>query len=70
MNQASSLVEQILSENLNEEQTSEALDVKVATLRNWRSQDKGPDYLKIGRSVKYPIDGIHTFINKQRRKAR
>lgn len=69
MNQASSLVEQIHSENLSEKQTGDALDVKVPTLRNWRSQGKGPDYIKIGRTVKYPIDGIHSFLTKQRKKA-
>ena len=69
MNQASAIIAQIHSENLSEEDTGTALEVKIPTLRNWRSQGKGPDYIKIGRSIKYPVDGIRDFLTKKRRKA-
>lgn len=68
MDPASTLIEQIHSEYLTEGQTGQALDVQIPTLRNWRSQGKGPDYIKIGRTVKYPIDGIQAFLKANRRK--
>lgn len=68
MDQHSALVEQFHSENLSESLAGEVLLVKVATLRNWRSQGKGPDYIKIGRTIKYPIDGIQAFLKANRRK--
>lgn len=69
MNQQASLAEQIRTNNTTEQQLSEALDVKVPTLRNWRSQGKGPEWLKIGREVLYPNDAIFAWLNQQRSKA-
>lgn len=35
--------------------------VSQQTLANWRSQGRGPTYVKIGRKVLYPIDAIEQF---------
>jgi hypothetical protein len=48
---------------LNEFQAAGVMGLKVATLRAWRRQGKGPPYLKLGRSVRYdPVDLTYWFI--------
>jgi hypothetical protein len=32
--------------------------ITVRTLANWRSIGQGPDYVKVGGKVMYPVDGI------------
>lgn len=32
--------------------------VSPGTLRNWRSKGSGPPFLKIGKSVLYPLEGL------------
>lgn len=59
----------LLEDHLTPEETSEVLGISTTTLCNWRSQGKGPDYVKIGRIVKYPVDGLREFLKGQRRKA-
>lgn len=34
---------------------------KVSTLRTWRCQKIGPDFVKIGKSVLYPLPAIEEF---------
>ena len=44
--------------------TAEVADrfrVKVQTVVNWRYQQQGPDFLKLGRRVLYPITEIERF---------
>ena len=33
-------------------------EISVGTLRNWRSQRVGPPFIKIGKSVLYPVQGL------------
>ncbi len=33
-------------------------EVFVGTLRNWRAQRVGPPFIKIGKSVLYPVQGL------------
>lgn len=35
--------------------------VTVETLSNWRSQKKGPTYIKFGRSIRYPMRHVIAF---------
>lgn len=35
--------------------------VSLQTLANWRSQGRGPSFLKVGRKVLYPLDAIEEF---------
>lgn len=33
-------------------------EISVGTLRNWRAQRLGPPFMKIGKSVLYPVEGL------------
>jgi hypothetical protein len=35
--------------------------VSVGTLRNWRSMRVGPAFVKVGKAVLYPIDGLDAW---------
>ena len=39
--------------------------VSAGTLRNWRSKHVGPPYLKVGKSVLYPLEGLLTWERRQ-----
>ncbi|OJW19782.1 MAG: DNA-binding protein [Rhodospirillales bacterium 69-11] len=41
--------------------------ISVGTLRNWRAQPIGPPYIKIGKSVLYPVQGLDEWDNKNDR---
>ena len=38
--------------------------ISAGTLRNWRTQRVGPPYIKIGRSVLYPVQGLEEWDKK------
>ena len=40
--------------------------ISVGTLQNWRSQGRGPTYVKLGRSVRYRTDDIDAFLQASR----
>jgi hypothetical protein len=44
--------------------------VSVRTLEGWRLRRKGPPYLKLGRRVVYPLEGILEFEQAQLRPMR
>ena len=39
-------------------------EVSVGTLRNWRAQRLGPPFIKIGKSVLYPVQGLDEWDRK------
>lgn len=39
--------------------------VTVGTLANWRAARRGPPYVKIGRKVFYPLEGIEQWEARQ-----
>ena len=45
---------------------SEILGVSKSTVRNWRSQRRGPAYRKIGRRVVYTLDDLNAYMQKRR----
>lgn len=48
---------------LTPEETSEVLKVAIQTLANWRSQGKGPSWVKLGaRRCRYRASEIERFI--------
>jgi len=49
------------SPSLSERPAAQFLDLAVQTLRNYRSQKKGPPYLKIGSRVVYLIKDLEEF---------
>src|SRR3954453_12233370 len=47
---------------LTRDQAAQALGIALATLDNWRSQRRGPVYLKIGATIRYREEDIQRFI--------
>jgi excisionase family DNA binding protein len=43
-------------------EVAEILGVPVHTLDVWRSQGKGPDYLKVGRHVRYRWSAVNDWL--------
>src|ERR1700693_1230737 len=50
---------------LSPEELAQNLGLSPATLADWRTQGKGPAYLKAGRRVWYPKDRVETWIKAQ-----
>ncbi len=48
---------------MSEDETAKFFDVTVGTLRNWRTQGRGPVYVKAAdKAIKYPISGLKDFV--------
>ena len=43
---------------LTPKRVSEVFDIAIGTLANWRCQGRGPEYVKLGRKILYPIDSL------------
>ena len=61
-----------MDQAINEIEAAKVLDMAIQTLRNWRSQRKGPPYIKLGRAVRYDPADIKKYleghkINPERR---
>jgi predicted DNA-binding transcriptional regulator AlpA len=48
---------------LNEHEVAEILRVSAPTLRKWRWEGKGPQFVKIGQRVAYKLEEINSYIN-------
>ena len=54
------------SQPLTESDAATRLGLKVATLRAWRHQGRGPAYVRLGRAVRYlPVD-IEEYLSSNR----
>lgn len=51
-----------MNENLKTEEAAAFLKVKPATLEQWRWNGKGPQFIKMGRSVRYRKFDLDAFI--------
>src|ERR1700733_3847415 len=49
------------------EELAKNLELRPATLADWRSQGKGPAYFKTGRVIWYPKDRVEAWIEAQMR---
>ena len=47
-----------------EEALAEELGVKPSTLSTWRSEGRGPKYLRIGKTVIYPVKSVLTWLDE------
>lgn len=47
---------------LEEEQVSSSLNVSVQGKRKWRANGTGPTWCKMEGCIRYPIEGLHTYI--------
>jgi excisionase family DNA binding protein len=51
---------------LTETDAAVRLGVKVATLRAWRHQGKGPAFVRLGRAIRYLTTDIDEFLQANR----
>jgi hypothetical protein len=50
-------------EIFSEDELAHVLVVKSQTLATWRAESKGPDYVKLGKSIFYRKQDVLTWIN-------
>jgi predicted DNA-binding transcriptional regulator AlpA len=55
---------------LTETEAAVRLGLKVATLRAWRNQGRGPAYVRLGRAVRYLAIDIEDFLQSNRHSPR
>ena len=51
---------------LNESAAAERLGLKVATLRAWRHQGRGPVFVQLGRAIRYLPADLDEFLRSNR----
>jgi predicted site-specific integrase-resolvase len=51
-----------MGENLKTEEAAEFLQVKPATLEQWRWNGKGPKFIKMNRAVRYRKEDLQAFV--------
>ncbi len=51
---------------LNEHEVADSCSISVLTLRKWRSQKRGPQYVKIGALVRYRPEDVDAWIGAQK----
>jgi hypothetical protein len=49
-------------QHCDEFEAAEFLGLKVATLRDWRLQKRGPIYAKFGKAVRYPWVELESYV--------
>lgn len=54
------------AEPLTETAAARRLGLKVATLRAWRRQQRGPAYVRLGRAVRYLASDVEDFLRANR----
>jgi excisionase family DNA binding protein len=54
---------------LTEEEAAKFLTLSVKTLQAWRSRGHALPYHKMGRSIRYSIDSLRSFIDSQKRRS-
>jgi excisionase family DNA binding protein len=61
------LVAEVKMENvlLTESQAAEFLQLARMTLANWRSQGRGPRFVRVGRLIRYRAQELETFLAAQ-----
>lgn len=57
---------QASKEPLTEAEAAARLGLKVATLRAWRHQGRGPAFVRLGRAIRYLASDIDEFLQANR----
>ena len=60
----------ILGDYLTEKQLAAELNFSTRQLKRWRARGIGPPYTRIGRSVRYRIEGVRQWMIAQERSPR
>lgn len=48
-----------------EKEAAEMLNVSVTTLRRWRSDGVRPNYIKLGKCVRYDVSELQSVVEKK-----
>jgi predicted DNA-binding transcriptional regulator AlpA len=56
-----------LSAIVTEKEAARFLSMSFRTLQSWRSERKGPPYLKLGRSIRYRMSDLLAWTEKGRK---
>ena len=51
---------------MNDVEAAKFLRLSAQTLRNWRSQCRGPVYIKAGRAIRYAMDDLRAYMEQNR----
>jgi len=51
---------------LNDRQAAQFFNVGLQTLRNWRSQRRGPSYHRLGRSIRYNQADLEAYLESRK----
>jgi hypothetical protein len=57
---------QKVEDYLNDVEAAKFLRLSPQTLRNWRTQCRGPVYIKAGRAIRYAIEDLRAFMEQNR----
>jgi hypothetical protein len=55
-----------MNQHLTEKQLAEAWNMSIRTLQRWRLEGKGPAFVRLGRSIRYPKDLAENFLKQNR----
>lgn len=65
-NTAAASTEPVSTQPLTEIEAALRLGLKVATLRAWRHQGRGPAYVRLGRAIRYLAVDVDEFLSSNR----
>jgi predicted DNA-binding transcriptional regulator AlpA len=65
-NETSTVTSRQGAEPLTEIEAAGRLGLKVATLRAWRHQGRGPAFLRLGRAIRYLSSDLDEFVQANR----
>jgi len=51
---------------MNDVEAARILRLSPQTLRNWRTQSRGPAYSRAGRAIRYNIEDLRAFMDQNR----
>lgn len=51
---------------IDEKEVSKITGIAVQTLRNWRFQQTGPPYYKLGRMIRYGVEDLNRFMEEKK----
>jgi predicted DNA-binding transcriptional regulator AlpA len=51
---------------LNEREVSTLTGLALPTLRNYRSTNQGPPYVKVGRAVRYSLSDVYEYMEARK----
>lgn len=47
---------------LRESQLARRINLAKVTLRGWRREGKGPRYVRVGRTILYPLEAVQSWL--------